>query len=343
MKYEKSQISSAFFTFVCTYPCVPVVSPMLLYMRPRVHFYLSSVGAFTHNKENLVTLGGVMKNLKFYFKKGAALTKMAMKGKSFFTKMLLGLYLILSFFGKIFFITRPIFMIADNNLAMMIVEGHDFELNKLFEGINSKKRYSSVLLSTLFIEGIVFIAAIVLVVPYVVWEFIPAFYNTTVPPFIFAIVFGVAVLVLSLGLGLTYSPLGFIAAKGTDLNVGDMLFLSKEGSANAKGKVFMLHFVYYLIMFLVLAVLFFGAYMVTQYVTDGYGYPAIYANFIVLGIFIAYAFIDIFVLALCRLNLLISLYSIFFDNVEAKHIVVARRGAKGDEFTPLFTDDKEKN
>ena len=87
-----------------------------------------------------------MKKFGFYFRKGYVLAKMAMKGKSLFTKLLLGLYLILSFFGKIIFFLRPIFLIADSNLAMMIVEGHDFELEKLFEGVNSKKRYSSRLL-----------------------------------------------------------------------------------------------------------------------------------------------------------------------------------------------------
>ena len=57
-----------------------------------------------------------MKKFGFYFKKGFVLVKMAMKGKSFFTKLLLGLYLILSFLGKMLFFLRPIFLIADNNL-----------------------------------------------------------------------------------------------------------------------------------------------------------------------------------------------------------------------------------
>lgn len=283
-----------------------------------------------------------MKNLSFYFKKGTTLAKMVMKGKSFFTKMLLGLYLILSTFGKLFFITRPIFIIADNNLAMMIVEGHDFELNKLFEGINSKKRYSSVLLSTLFIEGIFLAATLVFVVPYIIWAAIPPLYNLMVSPYIFVSVFSFAVSILLLVLTLTYSPLGFIACKGTDLNVGDLLFLSKEGSANAKGKVFGLNFVHDLVISLVLAVIILGAYFVALYVRDDYGEVYVFTNFIVLGLFIILAFVDIFVLSFFRLSLIISMYSLFYDNVEAKHIVVARRGTKGDEFIPLFSDDKEK-
>ena len=283
-----------------------------------------------------------MKNLSFYFKKGTTLAKMVLKGKSFFTKMLLGLYLILSTFGKLFLIFRPIFIIADNNLAMMIVEGHDFELNKLFEGINSKKRYSSVLLSTLYIEGIVLAATLVMVVPYIIWGAIPVLYNLMVSPYIFMSVFAIAVSFLAIVLALMYSPMGFIACKGTDLNVGDILFLSKEGSANAKGKVLGLNFVHGFLISLILTIFILGAYFVALYVRDNSGEVYIFTNFIVLGLFVILAFVDIFGLSFFRLSLIISMYSVFFDNVEAKHIVVARRGSKSDEFIPLFSDDKEK-
>ena len=282
-----------------------------------------------------------MKNFSFYYKKGMVLAKMAMKGKSLFTKMLLGLYLILSTFGKLFLFLRPIFIIADNNLAMMIVEGHDFEINKLFEGINRKKRYSSVLLSTLFIEGIVLVSAVLLLLPYVIWALYPTLYNLKVSPYIFLSVFSFGVAALSLALGLVYSPLGFVACKGKDLSVGDMLFLSKEGSKSVKGKVVGLEIIHNLIISLVIAALIFAAYFVGLYTRDNNGEVYIFANFIIMGLFVLLAFLDVFFLSFFRLSLLVSLYSIFFDNVEAKHIIVARRGVKGDQFVPLFADDKE--
>ena len=142
-----------------------------------------------------------MKKFNFYFKKGFVLAKMALKGKSLFTKLLLGLYLILSFFGKFFLFTRPVFLIADNNLAMMIVEGHDFKIEKIFEGINRKKRYSSVLLSCLFVEGIALAATLLLVVPFVVLCFTyPPLYNPNLSPIIFVVIFGIAALVLAIAL-----------------------------------------------------------------------------------------------------------------------------------------------
>ena len=110
-----------------------------------------------------------MKKFGFYLRKGFVLAGRATKGKSFFTKLLLGLYLILSFFGKMIFFLRPLFLIADNNLAMMIVEGQDFEFNKLLEGANSKKRYSSLLLSCILVDGLALIAALILVGPFGIW------------------------------------------------------------------------------------------------------------------------------------------------------------------------------
>lgn len=282
-----------------------------------------------------------MKNFNFYFKKGLILAKMALKGKSIFTKLLLGLYLILSFIGKLFFFTRPIFLIADNNLAMMIVEGHDFELNKLFEGVNTKNRYSSLLLANIFVEGIALAAAVIFVVPFLVWGLMPNLYNYQVSPFIFVSVFGVAASILLVALLIIYSPMGYIATKGKDLNAGDILFLSKEGSANAKGKILGINLLNYLFILLILGALIGGAIVVANIMRDEYGVVLLAANFIIMGIFIVLIFVDLFLLPIFKMAILISQYALFFDNVQAKHIVVATKGSSSNEYVPIFSDDKE--
>lgn len=282
-----------------------------------------------------------MKNFNFYFKKGLILAKMALKGKSIFTKLLLGLYLILSFIGKLFFFTRPIFLIADNNLAMMIVEGHDFELNKLFEGVNSKNRYSSLLLANIFVEGIALAAAVIFVVPFLVWGLMPNLYNYQVSPFIFVSVFGVAASILLVALLIIYAPMGYIATKGKDLNAGDILFLSKEGSANAKGKILGINLLNYLFILLILGALIGGAIIVANIMRDEYSVVLLAANFIIMGIFIVLIFVDLFLLPIFKMAILISQYALFFDNVQAKHIVVATKGSSSNEYVPIFSDDKE--
>ena len=281
-----------------------------------------------------------MRNFSFYFKKGSALTKMALKGKGVFTKLALGLYLILSFFGKMFLFLRPIFLIADSNLAMMIVEAHDFEINKLFEGINSRKRYTSLLLGNLYIEGIMLISSVVFVAPFAIWQAIPLFYNQMVPPAIFAILGGVVVMVISIMLALAYAPMGFVATKGKGLSAGDVLYLSNQGSKGIKGKVFWTNFLNYFIITLVTAAFFLSAYLFILFLRDG-NQAMVIVNFIVLFILIGFIFVDIFLLSRVRLRNLISLYALFFDSVETKHIVVTTRGATPESFVPLFADDKE--
>ena len=266
---------------------------------------------------------------------------MALKGKGVFTKLALGLYLILSFFGKMFLFLRPIFLIADNNLAMMIVEAHDFEINKLFEGVNYRKRYSSLLLSNLFIEGIMLASAIAFLSPFVIWSVLPtAFYNKIIPPSVFIILVSVVVVVISIMLTLLYSPMGFVACKGKGLSSGDILFLSKEGSKGIKGKVFWLNFLTYLFLGLIFAGFVIVCYLIIYFLREG-NQPTILANIFVALILIGFIFLDVFGLIGLRLRLLVSLYSLYYDSVETKHIVVSTRGASQEAYIPLFTDDKE--
>ena len=281
-----------------------------------------------------------MKKFGFYFKKGFVLAGRAMKGKSFFTKLLLGLYLILSFFGKMIFFLRPIFLIADNNLAMMIVEGHDFEINKVLEGVNSKKRYSSLLLSGIFVDGIAFISTLLLVGPFGVW-YATGLWNPYMNPLIFVIVFGVAALVLTIILELCYAPMGFVACKGKDLSCGDVLYLGKEGSVGIKGKIFGVCFVNYLVIILFMAVCFGVPLFLGLTLFDEEDYVHIVVNIAALVFFLAFIFLDVFVLSIFRLSCKISLYSLYFDSVEAKHVVIATQGNGKDVFLPLFADDKE--
>ena len=266
----------------------------------------------------------------------------ATKGKSFFVKLLLGLYLILSFFGKMIFFLRPIFLIADNNLAMMIVEGHDFEINKVFEGVNAKKRYSSLLLSGIFVDGLAFAAAIILVGPFAGW-YISTLWNPYLPPLIFMIIFGIAAAVLTIMLELCYAPMGFVACKGKDLSSGDVLYLGKEGSVGIKGKIFGICFVNYLVIVIFMFILLGVPFILGGSLFDEEGYVSIIVNFVAIFFFIAFAFLDVFVLSAFRLATKVSLYSLYFDSVETKHVIIARKGNAKDQFVPLFSDDKEVN
>ena len=285
-----------------------------------------------------------MKKFGFYFKKGFVLAKMAMKGKSLFTKLLLGLYLILSFLGKICVFTRPIFLIADSNLAMMIVEGHDVEINKLFEGINSKKRYSSLLLSCMFIDGIAIVTMLLLVVPFILWQNISPdhpLFNSALPPIIFVAIFAIAAAALLIVFNVVYAPAGFVTCKGKDLTSGDVLYLAKEGSAAIKGKIVGLFIANYLLLLLVVGIFVAIPFVLGNLIFNENDEVALFVNFVILADILLFAVVDVFFLSSIRLSIKVSYYSLFFDSVEAKHVIIAKKSTLKDTFIPLFSDDKE--
>ena len=135
--------------------------------------------------------------------------------------------------------------------------------------------------------------------------------------------------------------MGFVTGKGKDLSAGDVLYLAKEGSVGIKGKVFGTLFVNYLVIIIFFAIFFGLPVFLGLNFYDEEDYVAIFVNIIDIILFLAFIFVDIFVLSFFRLSVKISLYSIFFDNVEAKHVIIAKRGNEKDQFVPLFSDDKE--
>ena len=162
---------------------------------------------------------------------------MALKRLSFFQKLLLALYFVGSFIGKFIFFLRPIFQIGDQNLALMLNEAHDLELNKIFEGTNDKKRYSSLLLSSLFVDAILVGLAVLLIVPFFVYGRMATYTSARVAMVVIMSVAAVLIVVLLIALLLIYSPSGFMAAKGVNLSAGDIMFLSAKASKGNKGKI----------------------------------------------------------------------------------------------------------
>ena len=76
--------------------------------------------------------------------KSKDLIKFTLKHYSFKDKLVLVIYVLMSFIGKCIFFIKPVFDVADDNLARMIVETHYLNFPMVFKGI--KKRYGELLL-----------------------------------------------------------------------------------------------------------------------------------------------------------------------------------------------------
>lgn len=282
-----------------------------------------------------------MHSFSFYMKKGSALTKTVLRKKNFFDKFLLACYFLASFLGKFIFFVRPIFEIADQNIGLMLNEGHDIEINKIFEGVNDKKRYTSLLLSTLFIDFICLGLAVMTVLPSIL---LMANSRTQMLYYIGLGLFflsTIGVIILFCGLYVRYAPIGFVAAKGMDLTAGDVLYLANKASKGLKGKIIGLYILDNLLTVLVLGAVI--AIMIIGINSQFTGMEVNIAAVITTGVCaLAIPILQIFVFSRQQTKLVASLYALYSENVEVKHIVIAKRDASTfEEYTALFTDDKE--
>ena len=280
-----------------------------------------------------------MHSFGYYFKKGHELTKMVFKKLSALDKILLGLYFLGSLIGKLIFFIRPVFLIADQNIGLMISETHDLEISKIFEGVNNKRRYSSLLLSNLFIDIIALGLLVALVVPFAIY--LPFSYRTGTQVLAISLMSfgGVATSIVVTIVILAYLPQGFVTAKGSNLSAGDVLLLSKHASKGNKGKIFLIYFLNYLIISAVLSLVIVMCYFFWRSSTlDNRWIFAI----VIVVVLLIYSMLELLLFPHIKVRAEVSLYCLYQDAVEAKHIVIAKRNsADKEEYIAVFTDDME--
>ncbi len=284
-----------------------------------------------------------MHSFGFYLKKGFTLTGLLFRKLRFMDKLLLALYFIASFFGKLIPFVRPVFLIGDQNIALMLNEGHDVEVTKIFEGVNDKKRYTSLVLSSLYIYAVVIGFGLVTVVPFVALALlgqllfhILAMYITFTLLYIIAIVLLVC---LVIAMYFIYYPVGFVAARGVDLTAGDVMYYAKRASKGNIWKIFVLGLICYLPIYVSLIVILAAI------------YGSIYLSAVVNPFFIALTVVLALLIPILELFAFIglkvayetALYAIFNDSIEVKHLVLARQSPESfDEYVAIFADDRER-
>lgn len=278
-----------------------------------------------------------MHSFGYYFKKGSAITGFVYRKKSILEKVVLALYLITSWIGKLFFFLRPIFLIGDQNIAIMMNETHDIEINKIFEGINNKKRYSSLLISSLLIDSIVFGLFVLIEVPLaIIIAVVPSMY---VYPMVGMITGFMLLVIVWIILMTKYDPMGFVATKGQDLTSGDLCYISSQATKGKKGIIFLHYLINYGIIYLVQATLI--TISVFLIITSTI-YVIHIMVLVVVFIAFAYMILELTLFARLRVNCVNSLYSLYKDTIDTKHVTLAKKNSSTfDEYVALFTDDKE--
>ena len=271
----------------------------------------------------------------YYFKKSNDVFSFVIRKQKFSNRLSLLIYTVMSFLGKMFLFTRPIFLIADQNMANMMANGHSFVVLKAFHGI--KERYGKMLLESL-VEFFIYLAiALVIFLPISIFligrPMVDVFYIV-----IFSIA-GVAYFVIAFLVSLNYSFVPFVASINKDLDFSDYLYNSRISMRGCRGQIFLNGLLRYLLGRFWCDIVLVVAFVIGFVDIDN---NIKFVVFIILAI--AYPVLYFFLVPraeACK-NLFVFLLG---DDACRKegNIVVRRRASTNPEYEPLFEQEFEES
>jgi hypothetical protein len=196
------------------------------------------------------------KDVGHYFRRAWKDTRLGFKKLGIKQRALLFIYIIASFLGKIFFFTRPIFTVADENLAELLKKREPFSFWNIFGGTLRTEQYRALSLTYLIADLMIFVGLIaIIILPLLMWTLlVPAinnrfyllgfYYALT----IFFIALGVLYVLTSL---IYYVPIAFVSRRQTVPEPGVLLKTVNQGlRQQGKINIFFLNFLY-LILFVI--------------------------------------------------------------------------------------------
>ena len=261
----------------------------------------------------------------YYFKKSNDLFSFVFRKQRASGRFALVLYMIASSIGKLFFFTRPIFLVSDQNMANMVVNGHSFAMLKAFHG--TKERYFKMLFAEL-VEFFIYLAIVtVMVVPFAIFFL---HYNTMTFATIMVSVMGTAALITCFCVSFNYAFVPFVASKNKEIDFSDYLYNSRISVRGLRGMIFGEYIVAYLLgdFFVELVI---GIAVIVMYIN-----PII---FMIVGTIciIAAIILYFFVAAPMNFKRIMFIYMLGEDACKtSQSIVVKRRASTKVEYDPLF-------
>ena len=266
--------------------------------------------------------------------KSKDLIKFTLKHYNFKDKLVLVIYVLMSFIGKGIFFIKPIFDVADDNLARIIVETHYLNFPMVFKVI--KKRYGELLLvDTIRSLESLAIALVLFGLPFLVISLTPNPAIEQTPGHF--IIYGLAVLTLIISylIGVKYWAVPHIILANSNLTGSDGMLMSKLSKKQYGGKVFLARLPYYLMVILFIG-LFVGTILIIQSITN-------YDNVLIVSVFsdIVPLILSLLWLVIYRIYIskCVKSYLIYQEVIKISKPIVAKQ-VSGDklDYVPLFDD-----
>lgn len=276
------------------------------------------------------------KKTGFYFKKGWSEAGFCYRKLNFKQKLAVLMYLIVSFVGKILFFTRPVFAMADQNLAKMISETRDFEISQAFHGVGEPKRYLS-LLGAYFYKDMT-LAAVVTIgfIPYWCYHndlvINPNEVMDLVLLIVACVIAGIALLVSNM----KYAGAGYVGANLADPETNDILYLSRVQMKKNRGKIFRALLRQFFICVPISGGAFFGIVFLNT-LDDMFYWPLIG-----IGILLVLILLNVGIFNKAGIATLTVEYEVYKDAIPLKKTIVIKEVAGDSEsYISLFKNDEK--
>ena len=271
------------------------------------------------------------KRFNFYFSKGFRLAFYSLKKCSFFTKVELCFYALISFVGKSIFFLRPIFEIADMNLAAFVAESRNVCFPKIFQG-TTKKRFVDLLFAEILTDVMALMCyGVIAVLPITLMMLAGQSTVTMIIHYVLAIGGLIPVYFFLIN----EAPAGFVASKTNGLDVSDYMLNSKATVKGSRIAVTLVYVIYGLIIGALIAGVCVGLYYSGEINVkpDFYG-------LIILAICIAVVALIYFVIMRFAVARYTNLYLIYRDQAKlTKSIAVKPVAGENLNYAPLFSED----
>lgn len=260
----------------------------------------------------------------FYSRKAWKHSRISFKKLGLKQRGLLFVYVIMSFIGKLLFFTRPIFSVADENLAEKLNEQKPFSFWSIFDGTLKPEQYRALSLTYFITDLMLFVGLIAIVIlPVMMWAFlVPAinnrfyllgfYYGLT----IFFVVLGILYVLFSL---IYYVPIAFVSRRQTVYEPGLVLKTVNEGlRKQGKFNIFFINFLY-LVLFVgaILLIVVQGSTAFFSFLVTILGYRGFNATFIFSIVFLVFSFLFfIYIIPFFYGHLLLTQHLILADTMQ---------------------------
>lgn len=274
--------------------------------------------------------------LSYYFSKGNAEASFAYRKLNFKTKFSLMIYFFISFVGKLFLFTRPVFAMADQNIGKMISETRELSLSQAFHGIGDSKKYLS-LLGTYFVKDITLAIIFVLsLLPYLMYRTLASYWSLDEDMLTFLLILGIVFDVVAFVVSnVKYVGAPYVSAFLSKPETSDVLHICKTEMDGKRSRILAQIAVQFLICAPTAIILIVG----TAHLYDQ-GDEIIWP---ILGLllYIIWLVMTLFVFTPRRLNGLVQRYEIYSDSISLKKPILIKEVAGSEEaYAALFGEDE---